>query len=137
MMLPGMQHYMSRVGMGIGPTMLPGIHNLMRLSRLPLIDQATNGQSQAPVGPHNPMPNPVNYPNQMPASSFQEQYANYMNFHSMQSASPQVCFSLLQCSHMSTLMGLAYQGEAHQSRHLEPLYNSAKYSRILAPQKLS
>ncbi|KAG6404780.1 hypothetical protein SASPL_132356 [Salvia splendens] len=80
------QHYMSRVGMGIGPTMLPGIQNLMRL---PLVDQATNGQSQAPVGPHNPMQNPVNYPNQMPSLSFQEQYANYMNFHSMQSASPQ------------------------------------------------
>ncbi|XP_047948148.1 transcription factor PHYTOCHROME INTERACTING FACTOR-LIKE 13-like [Salvia hispanica] len=89
MMLPGMQHYMSRVGMGIGPTMLPGIQNLMRLSRLPLVDQATNGPSQAPVGPHKPMPNPVNYLNQIPTSSFQEQYANYMNFHSMQSASPQ------------------------------------------------
>ncbi|KAL1555470.1 helix loop helix domain [Salvia divinorum] len=89
MMLPGLQHYMSRVGMGIGPTMLPGIHNLMRLSRSPLVDQATNGLSQAPVGPHNPMPNPVNYLNQTPSLGFQEQYANYMNFHSMQSASPQ------------------------------------------------
>ncbi|XP_047940878.1 transcription factor PHYTOCHROME INTERACTING FACTOR-LIKE 13-like [Salvia hispanica] len=89
MMLPGMQHYMSRVGMGVGPTMLPEIHNLMRLSRLPPMDQAMSGPIQAPVGPHNPLLNPVNYPNHMPSSSFQEQYANYMNFHSMQSASPQ------------------------------------------------
>ncbi|XP_042007116.1 transcription factor PHYTOCHROME INTERACTING FACTOR-LIKE 13-like isoform X1 [Salvia splendens] len=85
MMLPGMQHYLSRVGMGIGPPtiMLPGIHNLMRLSRLPPVDQATNGVSQAPVG----MPNLVM---PMRSSSFQEQYANYMNFQSMQSASPQI-----------------------------------------------
>nr|AKN09598.1 basic helix-loop-helix transcription factor [Salvia miltiorrhiza] len=93
-MLPGMQHYMSRVGMGIGPTMLPGIHNLMRLSRLPLVDQA---MSVPPAG-HNPMLNPVNYPNQMQSSSFQEQYANYVNFHSMQSAnSPQVCVLPYTC----------------------------------------
>lgn len=92
MMLPGMQHYMSRVGMGMGPQMLPGIHNLMRLSRLPLVDQATSVPNQAPVG-HNPMLNPANYPNQMQNSSFQEQYANYMNFQSMQNASPQVCSS--------------------------------------------
>ena len=95
MMLPGMQHYMSRVGMGIGPPMLPAIQNLMRLSRLPLVDQAMNmspttnqAQAQAQAG-HTPMLNPVNYQNQMQNSSFQEQYANYMNFHSMQNTSPQ------------------------------------------------
>lgn len=91
MMLPGMQHYMSRVGMGIGPPMLPAIQNLMRLSRLPLVDQAmsmSQAPNQAQVG-HNPMLNPVNYPNPMQNSSFQEQYANYMSFHSMQNASPQ------------------------------------------------
>lgn len=91
MMLPGMQHYMSRVGMGIGPPMLPAIQNLMRLSRLPLVDQAMNispAPNQAQSG-HSPMLNPVNYQNLQQNSSFQEQYANYMNFHSMQNTSPQ------------------------------------------------
>ena len=82
--------YQSRVGMGVEPTMLPEIHNLMRLSRM---DQDMSGSIQAPVGSHNLLLNHVNYPNHMPSSSFQEQYANYMNFHSTQSASPQVCLS--------------------------------------------
>lgn len=97
MMVPGMQQYMSRIGMGIGPPMLPAIQNLMRLSRLPLVDQAISmapTPNQAPVG-HNPMLNsPVNYQNQMQNSSFPEQYANYMGFHSIPNTS-QVCFSQL------------------------------------------
>ncbi|KAL3646175.1 helix loop helix domain [Castilleja foliolosa] len=79
MMLPGMQHYMSRfgMGMGMGPHMHPAVQNLMRLSRLPLGDQAIN------MAPRTM----INYQNQMQMSGFPEQYANFMGFHSMPNAS--------------------------------------------------
>ncbi|KAG8387117.1 hypothetical protein BUALT_Bualt03G0219900 [Buddleja alternifolia] len=80
MMLPGMQHYMSRLGMRPSPPTLPTIQNLMRLSRYPFVDQA-------PIGQTHPMLSPVNYPNQMHNSRFAEQYANYMGFHSTHNAS--------------------------------------------------
>ncbi|PIN17462.1 hypothetical protein CDL12_09881 [Handroanthus impetiginosus] len=86
MMLPGMQHYMSRVGMGIGSPMLPAIQNLMRLSRLPLVDQVSPNPNQTQIG-QGPVLGPVNYQNQMQNSSFPEQYANYMGFHSMPNTS--------------------------------------------------
>ncbi|CAA0836984.1 Uncharacterized oxidoreductase - chloroplastic [Striga hermonthica] len=80
MMLPGMQHYMSRFGMGMGPPVHPAISNLVNLSRLPLVDQAmnvTSGTNQAPVS----------YQNQMvPNSSFVEPYGNYMGFCSLANA---------------------------------------------------
>lgn len=123
MMLPGMQHYMSRVGMGMGPQMLPGIHNFMRLTRLPLVDQATSVPNQAPVG-HNPMLNPVNYPNQMQSSSFQEQYANYMNFQSMQNASPQVHFSLTTIPHIYVEQGLNQEASSARIYGIQELVHS-------------
>lgn len=86
MMLTGMQHYMPRVGMGIGPPMLPAIQNLMRLSKLPLVDQAITmapSTNLTPVGQ-------VNYQTQMQNSSFQQQYANFMGFPN----TSQVCFFL-------------------------------------------
>ncbi|KAI3465576.1 hypothetical protein Pfo_022239 [Paulownia fortunei] len=89
MMLPGMQHYMSRIGMGIGPPMLPPIQNLLRPSRLPLVDQAITiapTPNQATIG-QSLVWNPVNYQNQMQSPSVPEQYANYMGFHAMQNTS--------------------------------------------------
>ncbi|GFP96401.1 transcription factor pif4 [Phtheirospermum japonicum] len=82
MMLPSMQHYMSRfgMGMGMGPHMLPAIQNLMRLSRLPLGNQAIN------MAPRTNQAL-INYQNQMQIPSFPEQYANFMGFHSMPNAS--------------------------------------------------
>ncbi|GER54011.1 transcription factor PIF3 [Striga asiatica] len=80
MMLPGMQHYMSRFGMGVGPPVHPtAISNLVNLSRMPLVDQAmnvTSGTNQAAVS----------YQNQMPNSSFVEPYGNYMGFCSLANA---------------------------------------------------
>ncbi|KAL3633817.1 transcription factor [Castilleja foliolosa] len=78
MMLPGMQHYMSRFGMG--PHMLPTTQNLVHLSRLPLGDQAIN------MAPRTNQAL-INYQNQMPISGFPEQYANFMSFYSMPNAS--------------------------------------------------
>ncbi|KAK4397921.1 Transcription factor PHYTOCHROME INTERACTING FACTOR-LIKE 13 [Sesamum angolense] len=92
MMLPGMQHYMSRYGMRMGPPMLPAIQNFMRLSRLPFVDQA---MSVAPTANQASISHsPVNYQNQMQNAVFPEQYANYMGFHSMSNTS-QVCSSRL------------------------------------------
>ncbi|KAL0298061.1 UNVERIFIED_CONTAM: Transcription factor PHYTOCHROME INTERACTING FACTOR-LIKE 13 [Sesamum angustifolium] len=85
MMLPGMQHYMSRYGMRMGPPMLPAIQNFMRLSRLPFVDQA---MSVAPTANQASISHsPVNYQNQMQNAVFPEQYANYMGFHSMSNTS--------------------------------------------------
>ncbi|TXG54518.1 hypothetical protein EZV62_019774 [Acer yangbiense] len=52
MMFPGVQHYMSRMGMGMGPAALPSITNPMHLSRAPLVDQTMSmaqAQNQAPM----------------------------------------------------------------------------------------
>ena len=91
MMFPSVQHYMSRMAMGIGmaqPSM-PSIHNSMQLPRVPIVDQSV---SVTPM-PNQPMIcqpqifNPMNYQNQMQNPALQEQYARLMGFHHMQPAS--------------------------------------------------
>lgn len=94
MMFPGVQPYMSRMGMQMGPSALPSITNPMHLSRVPLLDQSMSmaqAQNQA-VMSQTPMMNPVNFQNQMQNSNFSEQYARYMGFHHLQTSS-QVSFS--------------------------------------------
>ncbi|ONI17804.1 hypothetical protein PRUPE_3G179800 [Prunus persica] len=95
MMFPGMQHYMSRMGMGMGmgvgmgPPALPSMHNPMHLPRVPLVDQCINvapATNQA-VMCQAPVLNPVDYHNQMQNPAFQEQYARLMGFHHMQTMS--------------------------------------------------
>ncbi|XP_073156211.1 transcription factor PIF5-like isoform X2 [Henckelia pumila] len=91
MVLPGMQQFMPRIGMGIGPATIPSIPNLMHLSRMPLVDQAmamNPTTNQATVG-LRPGLNPVNYQNQMQNPGFAEQYANYMALCSMQNTNSQ------------------------------------------------
>ncbi|KAL5540157.1 hypothetical protein UlMin_044036 [Ulmus minor] len=91
MMFPGVQHYMSRMGMAMGPPALPTMHNPMHLPRVPVVDQS------AVMGPtpdqsvlcQNPVLNPLNFQNQMQNASFPEQYARYMAFHPMQTMSQQ------------------------------------------------
>lgn len=103
MMFPGMQHYMSRMGMGMGmgvgmgPPALPSMHNPMHLPRVPLVDQCMNvapATNQA-VMCQAPVLNPVDYHNQMQNPAFQEQYARLMGFHHMQTMS-QVCVLCLE-----------------------------------------
>ncbi|KAL4598978.1 hypothetical protein ACB092_11G094200 [Castanea dentata] len=87
MMFPGVQRYISLMGMGIGPPPMPSIHNPMHLQRVPPVDQSmsmvppTNHACQTPVF------NNVNYQNQMHNPSFSEKYARYMGFHHMQTVS--------------------------------------------------
>lgn len=92
MMFPGVQHFFSRMGMGIGPTPLPSINNPMHLSGVSLVDQSMSiaqAHNQA-VMCQNSMLNSVNYQNQMQNPNFSDQYARYMGFHPVQTTS-QVC----------------------------------------------
>lgn len=97
MMFPGVQHYMSRMGMGMGPTSLPSITSPVHLSRVPLVDQSmtiAQAQNQA-VMCQNSMLNPVSFQNQMQNANFSDQCAHYMGFHPMQTTS-QVLLCLWQ-----------------------------------------
>ncbi|KAA8526190.1 hypothetical protein F0562_008071 [Nyssa sinensis] len=89
MMFPGIQHYMSRMGMGIGSPPLPSIHSAMHLPRVPVVDQAISMAStpnQAAMC-QAPVLNPINYQTQLQNPNFSEQYARYIGFHPMQNAS--------------------------------------------------
>ena len=93
MMFPGIQHYMSQMGMGMAAPSMPPIHNPMNVPRVPL-DQSLP-VSQTPnqnLMCQTPVLNPFNYQNQMQNPALSEQYARYMGYHLMQSA-PQVLFS--------------------------------------------
>lgn len=94
LMFPGVQHYMSRLGMGIGPPTLPPVPNPMHLSRLPLVDQTmtvASAPNQAALCPTSVI-NPINYQNQLQNSNFSEQYATYMGFHHPMQTSSQVIY---------------------------------------------
>lgn len=109
MVLQGMQQFMPRMGMGIGPATIPAVPNLMHLSRMPLADQAmaiNPATNQATVG-MRPVLNPVNYQNQMQNPGFAEQYANYMALCSMQNTS-QVCNSLHLIIHLTSVHRLLF-----------------------------
>jgi phytochrome-interacting factor 4 len=85
-MFPGVPHYISRMGMGIGPPpAMPSIHNPLHLQNQPVMCQT-------------PVLNPVvNYQDQMHGSGFYEQYARYMRLHHMQTASQvSSCFLFLE-----------------------------------------
>ncbi|KAJ4976196.1 hypothetical protein NE237_001302 [Protea cynaroides] len=88
MMFPSVQHYMSRMGMGIGPPSLPSMHNTMQLPRVPIVDQAI-AASPAPNQPVICLPpvlNPINFQNQMQNSNFPEKYAHFVGFPHMHTA---------------------------------------------------
>ncbi|KAJ6306688.1 hypothetical protein OIU78_021908 [Salix suchowensis] len=81
MVFPGVQHFMSRMGMGMAPP-LPSMQNPMHLPRVPLIDQSISiapTQNQG-VMCQTPVLNPVNFQNQMQNPAFANQYARYMGF---------------------------------------------------------
>ncbi|XP_022976755.1 transcription factor PIF4-like [Cucurbita maxima] len=94
MMFTGVQHYMSRMAMGMGmaqPSMpsMPSIHNSMQLPRVSVVDQSVS-VTPTPNQPTICQPqlfNPVNYQNQMSNPALQEQYARLMGFHHMQPSS--------------------------------------------------
>ncbi|XP_028798160.1 transcription factor PIF4 [Neltuma alba] len=84
-MIPGIQHYMSQVGMGFAT---PSVSNHMNIPRVPL-DQSIS-MSQAPnqtVTFQAPVLGPLNYQNHMQNPALSEQYARCMGYHLMQSVS--------------------------------------------------
>ncbi|KAI6697111.1 hypothetical protein NL676_017230 [Syzygium grande] len=89
MMFPGVQHYMSSMGMTMCPPPLPTVSNNMHLPQVPVVDQSI------PMAPnpnqsvicHTPVLNPMNFQNQMQNPSFPEQFGRYMGIHHMQAAS--------------------------------------------------
>ncbi|XP_043699568.1 transcription factor PIF4-like [Telopea speciosissima] len=91
MMFPGVQHYMSRMGMGMGPPSLLSMHSPMQLPRVPIVDQAISA-SPTPNQSVMCQPqvlNPITFQNQMQNSNFPEQYAYYMGFHQHMQPAPQ------------------------------------------------
>ncbi|KAJ4980490.1 hypothetical protein NE237_031327 [Protea cynaroides] len=92
MMFPGVQHYMSRMGMGMGPPSLLSMHSPMQLPRIPIVDQAISVSptpNQSVMCPPAVL-NPINFQNQMQNSNFPDQYACYMGFQHMQTAPQQM-----------------------------------------------
>lgn len=89
-MFPGIQHYMSQMGMGIGGPSLPSIHNPMQLPKVGQAMSVTQPQPQMPnhnLLCQNPVLGAFNYQNQMQNQCLSEQYARYMGYHLMNSAS--------------------------------------------------
>ncbi|KAJ6736080.1 TRANSCRIPTION FACTOR PIF1-RELATED [Salix viminalis] len=95
MVFPGVQHFMSRMGMGMAPP-LPSMQNPMHLPRVPLIDQSISiapTQNQG-VMCQTPVLNPVNFQNQMQNPAFANQYARYMGFPMQPAFQPMNMFGL-------------------------------------------
>ncbi|KAI4308146.1 hypothetical protein L6164_031250 [Bauhinia variegata] len=87
-MFPGIQHYMSQMSMGMAPPSLAPIQNMMHLPRVPLDQSISVAQTpNQTVMSQNPVMGPFNYQNQMQNPALSEQYARYMGYHLMQSAS--------------------------------------------------
>ncbi|KAL5977338.1 transcription factor [Asimina triloba] len=88
MMFPGMQHYISRMGMGMGHASLPAIHGAVQLPRVPLVDQSftsTLSPNQSAMCP-SPMLNPFSFQNQLQNANIPDSYTRYLGFHPMQTA---------------------------------------------------
>ncbi|XP_057955203.1 transcription factor PIF4 isoform X2 [Malania oleifera] len=89
MMFPGIQQYMTQMGMRMSPAAFPSFHNPMHLPRVPLVDQPipiTATPNHATMF-QTPVLNPMNHENHIRSPNFQEQYARYMGFHHLQSTS--------------------------------------------------
>ena len=87
MMFPGMQHYMSRMGMAM--------HFPPRPPPPPItVAQSTDQLHQIMCQAQAQAFNPLNYP--MQTASFPDQYARFMGFHPMQTASQVRHFYLFQ-----------------------------------------
>lgn len=92
MMFPGMQPYVSPVGIAVGTHPLASVQN-MHLAQVPVVDH--QAMSMAPTDQNAmcqaPALNTVNFQNQMQNQSLPEQLVRYMGMHQLQAAASQVC----------------------------------------------
>jgi len=86
-MFPGIQHYMSQMGMGIGGPSLPSIHNPMQLPHAQPMSLTHPQMPNQNLMCQNPVLGAFNYQNQMQNPCLSEQYARYMGYHLLHSAS--------------------------------------------------
>lgn len=90
MMFPGVQHYISQLGMGMrAHHSLPTMHTTMQLPRVPIVDQSRSTvplTNQPAICPS--VLNGVNFQNGMQNPDFSQAYARHMGFHHMQTPQP-------------------------------------------------
>uniref|UniRef100_A0A1D1Z2G2 Uncharacterized protein n=1 Tax=Anthurium amnicola TaxID=1678845 RepID=A0A1D1Z2G2_9ARAE len=88
-MFPGVQHYMSPMGIGMGHGAMPSVHGPIPFPRVPLVSQSMPSNptvGQASVFP--PFASPVNFQNQIQSAYMPESYTHYLGLNRMQ-PSPQ------------------------------------------------
>ncbi|KAK7300208.1 hypothetical protein RJT34_11047 [Clitoria ternatea] len=107
MMFPGIQHYMSQMSMGMSAPSLPSIHNPRQLPH----DQISNQTLMC----QNPVLGGFSYQNQIQNQCLSEQYARYMGYHLMQSASQQPM----------NVFGYGSQAVQHSQAMIAPSNNSS------------
>ncbi|KAF9616836.1 hypothetical protein IFM89_032686 [Coptis chinensis] len=114
MMFPGVQHYISRMGMGMGTHhSMPSIHSPMQLPRLPLVNQTIPALSlnQPPTCPS--VLNGVNFRAGSENVDFSLSYAHHMGFHHMQTPQSLNTFGYgSQIAHQSPKVGLPSMSDA-------------------------
>ncbi|KAJ6796817.1 transcription factor PIF4-like isoform X1 [Iris pallida] len=91
MMFPGVQPYMSRVGIGMGHPSVHSINNSIQLPRsAPLVHHSTTpsaaSANQMPMCQSSPVLNPIGFPPQLQNAHLPEPYARYVGFPHMQLA---------------------------------------------------
>jgi len=92
-MFPGIQHFMPQMNMGMAA---PPMHNPMQLPNVPHDPSISMAQipNQSLMCP-NPVLGAFNYQNQVQNPCLSEQYARYVGYHLMQSASQVIDFFLI------------------------------------------
>ncbi|KAK4770143.1 hypothetical protein SAY87_030675 [Trapa incisa] len=92
MMFPGMQPYMSPMGIAMGAHQLASVQN-MHLARVPVVDHQAMSMSMAPMNqnavPQAPSLNAISFQNQMQNQSLPEQFVRYMGMQQLQAAASQ------------------------------------------------
>lgn len=85
MMLPGVQQYISGIGMGMGHVSMPAIPNAVQLPRVSIANQSvtpTFSSNQTTTFP-SPATSSVNCLNQLQNHRLPESYSRYLSMHMM------------------------------------------------------
>ncbi|XP_068656729.1 transcription factor PIF5-like isoform X2 [Aristolochia californica] len=90
MMYPGLQHYISQMGMAMGSTPVPSVHGHVQLPRVPIFDQSIASAPTTPQPTQCPSPvlNSINFQNQIRNPNLPESFSPYLRFHPVQMGQP-------------------------------------------------